>query len=785
MESTPSFLMGNNYNRGDQLVTASKQKWELKEHYENIDTNSIVEELDVSKLFVEICLGRGLTTVEEIKQFMTIDETWLHDPFLMHDMNKAVERITMALQEQEKITIYGDYDADGMTSTALLTETLESLGADVNYYVPSRFVEGYGPNTEAFKKIIEEGTSLIITVDNGVSGHEAIQYAQNEDVDVLVTDHHELPEELPEAYAIVHPRHPKAEYPFGDLAGVGVALKVATALTGEIPVESFDLAAIGTVADLVSLTGENRAIVYFGLQMMEQTQRIGLLQLLKVIGKTPNEVNEETIGFQISPRLNAVGRLGEPGPCVELLTTHDPEVGRELAEYVNEKNEERKAIVKDMTDEVQEQLVKMSEKDEVVVLANENWHQGVLGIVASRIVEQTNKPTLLFTIDSETDIAKGSARSINGFNLYEAFSANETLFTQFGGHSMAAGMSAEVEQLSEIQKELSAYAKELEAFETTQSIDAFTSLSEVTTDTIKEIEQLRPFGTDNQKPMIASQHVTIEQKRTVGADGDHLKLSIGQNENQLDIISFRNGHLYDLLFDDQEIAVAGYLENNEWNGLSKPQMQMVDIDIPGPMFIDNRLNKLEVANFKHENTAYIFYQKETYEWGIKQLPESSNGYLLSSDEEAKEFDTMQNMIIVDCPETIDQFHATVSNNEELVIRCYFYKKDHLFLSGLPTYEEFSKAYKYFATHKNMDLVNKGHVLAGHLNMNNNKIFLIVQVFLGANFVIIDNGVLNIVEEPVKQDLKETQIYQKTLNQLEAEELFIYSSFKEVIAEIVE
>lgn len=751
---------------------------------ESFDIEKMAEELEVSNLFVEICLSRGLTTIEEIKQFISIDETWFHDPFLMHEMDKAVTRITEALQNEEQITVYGDYDADGMTSTALLTEALESMGARVNYYLPSRFIEGYGPNKEAFEKIIEDGTSLILTVDNGVTGHEAIDFAQTKGTDVIVTDHHELPEELPEAYAIIHPKHPDGEYPFGDLAGVGVAFKLVAALTGEIPVESLDLAAIGTVADLVSLTDENRALVYFGLQMVEQTQRIGLLRLLNIIDKAPHEVDEETIGFQIAPRLNAVGRLGEAGPCVDLLTTHEPNKAQELAEFVNEKNEERKAIVEEMVFDVQEELANLEETHEVVLLANENWHQGVLGIVASRIVEQTHKPTLLFAIDATTGIAKGSARSIDGFNLYEAFVEVKELFTQFGGHYMAAGMSAKVENLAEIQQKLSTYAKSLEAFEPTKKIDAFASLTEISTESIKEIEQLRPFGTDNEKPMIASREVTVIQKRAVGADGNHLKLAVGQDEAALDIISFQNGYLNDLLFEEQEISIVGYLENNEWNGLSKPQMQMLDLDIPGPMLIDQRVNKLSLEIFSYENAAYVFYKKESYEQGLKHIPASSNAFLLTTTEAVEKFEATQNIIVVDCPSSIGQFHATIKNNEKLSIRCYFYKKDHLFLSGLPTRKDFTKAYKYFATHKDMDLINKGHILADHLGMDNNKIFLIVQVFLEANFVIIDNGVLNIINQPEKSNLQNTKSYQNAQNQIKAEELFVYSSFKEVIAEIV-
>jgi len=765
------------------LVTYSKKTWERKEKTTKEEVEKIAKELDVSSLFVEICMQRGLKTAAEIRQFIDIDETWFNDPFLLYDMENTTDRITEALANNEQITVYGDYDADGMTSTALLTETLESLGAKVNYYLPSRFVEGYGPDVEAFEKIIEAGTSLIITVDNGVTGHEAIDFANDQGADVIVTDHHEMPDTLPNAYAIIHPKHPKGDYPFKDLAGVGVALKLAHALIGELPLEMFDLAAIGTVADLVSLTAENRAIVYYGLQMIAQTQRFGLVQLMHVIEKKPDDVTEETIGFQIAPRLNAVGRLGDATPCVELLTTHDSDQAKELATYVNEQNEERKRIVNTMAADVTEKI-QQKDAQEVIVLADEQWHQGVLGIVASRVVEQTNKPTLLFSIDSETNIAKGSARSVDGFNLYKALAENEGLFTQFGGHYMAAGMSAEVEQLPTIQEKLSTYARKSTKIEPKQKIDAYTSLENISIETIQEIEQLRPFGTMNEKPVIACKDVSVEQKRRVGVDGNHLKLMVGQATDQLDIISFQNGDLSELLFEQQDVTISGYVEINEWNGFSKPQMQMIDIDIPGPMLIDNRVNQLTVKEFEQEQVDYIFYHKETYEQSRQYIPESARAVFLPKLADAENYIAKQNMIIVDCPDSIAQFHATVADNEEFTVRCYFYKNDHLFLEGLPSRKEFETAYKYFVTHKDMDLKNKGQILAKHLNMSNKKIFLIVKVFLEANFVIIDDGVLNINKHPEKQDIQSTQSYQKAKQQLQAEELFIYSSFKEVITNSV-
>ena len=764
------------------MVTLSEKKWTNEQQVVEEKVKQLSKELDVSELFIKVCLQRGLTNSEEIKRFITLDENWFHDPFLLHDMNKGMERIATALENNEKITVYGDYDADGMTSTALLVETLDSLGANVSYYLPNRFVEGYGPNTEAFDKIIKEGTSLIITVDNGVAGHEAIEFAKKQEVDVIVTDHHELPEELPDAYAIIHPKHPEGNYPFTDLAGVGVALKVATALTGELPVEMLDLAAIGTVADLVSLTDENRAIVSFGLQMLENTQREGLLQLFNVMGKDPEEASEETIGFQIAPRLNAVGRLGDASPCVELLTTHEIEEARQLAEYVNEQNEERKKIVDEITVDVLNKL-NQQEDAEVVVLADEHWHPGVLGIVASRVVEKTHKATLLFTIDSDTGIAKGSGRSIPSVNLYEALLEIEDLFTQFGGHHMAAGMSAEVDQLPYIYKGLAEYISQLETTDSYQEVDAYIPIKDLSIDSIKELDQLRPFGTDNSKPIIACTEVNVLEKRKVGAEGDHLKLLVGQENHQLDIISFQNGKVSDVLYEQQVISVAGYVEVNEWNGFSKPQMQMLDIQLPGPAIIDQRTSELTKDHFKQQAADYIFFNKNLYDKAQTLIPDSSRAILLETEEDALAYKAIQEMIIVDCPLSIRQFKETISGNIDFVVRCFFYKKNHYYLMGLPSREDFAKTYKYFAKHKNIDLQNEGHLLVQQLNMESAKVFLIVKVFLEAKFVIINNGILNIINSPEKKDLQKTKTFLETKQQIAAEELFLYSSFKEIILSI--
>ncbi len=387
---------------------------------------------------------------------------------------------------------------------------------------------------------------------------------------------------------------------------------------------------------------------------------------------------------------------------------------------------------------------------------------------------------MLFTVDSETNIAKGSARSIEGINLYEAFSSIEDLFIHFGGHEMAAGMAAHIGQLPVIEEKLSEYLQKVAPKIGVQKVDAFSDLAELSVEMIKELNKLQPFGNGNERPLIVCEDVAVVQNRKVGAAGDHLKLIVEQNEQQLDIISFRNGPLSEFLFEQQQVSIAGYIEINEWNGMSKPQMQMIDLDIPGPMLVDERISKLSAEYFKEENVNYVFYTVESYEKTIEFIQKSSNAILLTNLEHAVAFQSQEKIIIVDCPSSIELFHATLDKNIDVPVDCYFYKEQHIYLTGMPTRADFSKVYKFFAAQKGIDLQKHGHHMINHLEMESNKIFLIVQVFLEAKFVIIENGLLKIVNNPDKLKLEETNSYQNAVEQFKAEELFLYSSFKEII-----
>ena len=361
-------------------------EWQFAPQVEDADFTKIAKKAGLGPEVARLLFERGIQDEESLKKFLEPSLEDLHDPYLLHDMDKAVERIRQAIEEGENILIYEDYDADGMTSASIVKESLEQLGAECRVYLPNRFTDGYGPNASVYKYFIEqEGISLIVTVDNGVAGHEAIDFAQSMGVDVIVTDHHSMPETLPAAYAIVHPEHPDADYPFKQLAGCGVAFKLACALLEEVQVELLDLVAIGTIADMVSLTDENRILVQYGLEMLGHTQRIGLQEMLDMAGIATNEVTEETIGFQLAPRLNALGRLDDPNPAIDLLTGFDDEEAHEIALMIHQKNEERKEIVQSIYEEAKTMV---NPEKKVQVLAKEGWNPGVLGIVAGRLLEE-------------------------------------------------------------------------------------------------------------------------------------------------------------------------------------------------------------------------------------------------------------------------------------------------------------------------------------------------------------------------------------------------------------
>ncbi|TXO19351.1 single-stranded-DNA-specific exonuclease RecJ, partial [Staphylococcus aureus] len=553
-----------------------KYKWKLTKPAEYI-SDELTSKLKLTPIVKKILESKSIIDEQTIEAIIS-DTDINHDALQLSDMTKTIERIKRAIANDEKILVYGDYDADGVTSTTILVTTLQLLGAQVGWHIPNRFTEGYGPNELAFRNAHDEGITLIITVDNGIQGHNEIKMVQDLGVDVIVTDHHEIGSTLPEAYAIVHPMHPSFNYPFQQLCGAGVAYKLAQALIENVPDYFKALVAIGTIADLVSLTDENRSLVKQGLKVLNDQCPTSVKALLKEAGYNDN-IDEETIGFIIGPRLNAVGRLDDASLACELLMTDDEEEAAFLAEQVEHFNRERKDIVATITEEAMAMAeTKVKKGDLFLLLAKENWHEGVLGIVASKIVETFALPTLILNIDREQNHAKGSARSIDQVSMFEILSAHQELIAKFGGHHMAAGMTMDIENIESLAEGLNKWMKELSkttSLDPVKPVDVLLTENDITIKNIRDMKRLRPFGTDFSRPIFEMDDLSVSSVKAIGQQKNHLKLTLG--ESNIAALFWQNGHLEPELQDEQPINILGSVQINEWNGNQSPQLIIQDI----------------------------------------------------------------------------------------------------------------------------------------------------------------------------------------------------------------
>ncbi|PKR06752.1 single-stranded-DNA-specific exonuclease RecJ, partial [Staphylococcus aureus] len=533
-----------------------KYKWKLTKPAEYI-SDELTSKLKLTPIVKKILESKSIIDEQTIEAIIS-DTDINHDALQLSDMTKTIERIKRAIANDEKILVYGDYDADGVTSTTILVTTLQLLGAQVGWHIPNRFTEGYGPNELAFRNAHDEGITLIITVDNGIQGHNEIKMVQDLGVDVIVTDHHEIGSTLPEAYAIVHPMHPSFNYPFQQLCGAGVAYKLAQALIENVPDYFKALVAIGTIADLVSLTDENRSLVKQGLKVLNDQCPTSVKALLKEAGYNDN-IDEETIGFIIGPRLNAVGRLDDASLACELLMTDDEEEAAFLAEQVEHFNRERKDIVATITEEAMAMAeTKVKKGDLFLLLAKENWHEGVLGIVASKIVETFALPTLILNIDREQNHAKGSARSIDQVSMFEILSAHQELIAKFGGHHMAAGMTMDIENIESLAEGLNKWMKELSkttSLDPVKPVDVLLTENDITIKNIRDMNRLRPFGTDFSRPIFEMDDLSVSSVKAIGQQKNHLKLTLG--ESNIAALFWQNGHLEPELQDEQPINILG------------------------------------------------------------------------------------------------------------------------------------------------------------------------------------------------------------------------------------
>ena len=566
--------------------------------YPNYDENFIkeLESYSISKNIAKILNARNITDMTSVKKYFSDEYEEGYDPFLMHDMQKAVDRINEAIENEEKILVYGDYDADGITSTVLLVETLISMGANVSSYIPNRFEEGYGPNKEAFTKIIDSGITLIITVDNGIAGVEEVDLANELGCDVIVTDHHKIQDTIPNAYAIIHPEHPEGNYPFKKLAGVGVAFKLAHALLEIFPDFLLDLVAIGTIADMVSITDENRIFVKQGLELINEDPRIGLKMLLELSG-IDTKIDEQTVGFYIAPKLNSIGRMDSAKLGLTFLMAEEPVTARALAEQIEQYNIQRKQVTEDIVKDVINKIENSEKKQKNVIMVSGEYHEGVLGIVASNIVEKYQKP--VFIMNEKEGVLKGSARSIFDFNIYVAMNKISDLFLAFGGHTLAAGFSFEKSNFEKIEEFLDNEFEEFKQnndLKANKNIDIVTSLEDISYQFLNSLDALKPYGMDFEKPTVLIENAMVLNKAYFGSEKQYLRLTIADEVGNLDCITFKDSVTFDKVEKNDIIDLVCNIDKNNFNGRTKLQAHIIDIHIKEFLFEDLRFINYDIAN---------------------------------------------------------------------------------------------------------------------------------------------------------------------------------------------
>ena len=544
-----------------------------------------LERAGLPPLCAAVLCARGVDTAPAASAFLAHGPNLLHDPFLLQDMEKAVERISRAIREQETLAVYGDYDVDGITATCLLTQFLRTLGGQVVSYIPDRTEEGYGLNNHAIDALARQGVTLIVTVDCGITAAQEVEYARALGVDVVITDHHQCKEVLPQAVAVVDPRRPDCSYPFPDLAGVGVALKLALALTApaqrpQVLLDYGELAAIGTVADVMLLQGENRALVHLGLERLADCSRPGLQALLREAGCPRGQVpTTVTIGYGLAPRINAAGRMEQAGTALELLLTQDPQRGQELAQELCQLNRLRQAIELEIFQHCDQLLTHTPALSApVIVLAGEGWHQGVIGIVASRLAEKYACPAFMISLDG--DKGKGSCRSFGGFNLFGALERCAPLLDSYGGHELAAGFSIRRDNIPAFRAALCQLVEEFaghQPMESSLDVDCeIPHCSLLSTQDVESLSLLEPFGSGNPKPVFLLRSVCVLSHTDVGG-GRHLKLKLRRDGVVMDAIFFSANTAACGIENGQRLDIAFTLQINQFRGNRTVQLQLCDL----------------------------------------------------------------------------------------------------------------------------------------------------------------------------------------------------------------
>lgn len=557
-----------------------KKKWE---YYETDETKvkEIAEQFQLPTLVANILVNRNITQKDKIEVFLNPNRNDFYSPYLLNDMEKAVNRIQKAIQEHEKVVIYGDYDVDGITSITVLKRFLAEQQLQADYYVPDRLEEGYGLNKKAMEHLAKKGYQLMITVDCGITAMEEVDYATELGMETIVTDHHEPLDTIPKALAVVNPKRKDSTYPFQGLAGVGVVFKLIQAISEKLglPEKAYlkylDLVCIGTISDIVPLIDENRVITKLGLKLVAVTKNIGLRELIKSIKL--KKIDSTSISFGVAPRMNACGRMGKADEAIELFLTENVAEAHEITEKLNRYNSNRQIIEKRIFQEAMDRIAKDHiDQENSIVLGGENWHHGVIGIVSSKITETFYKPSILICFDGEE--GKGSGRSIMGFDLHKALCESSAYLDKFGGHEMAVGLSLQRKNFEPFKKKFQEIIEvsNIQEMLPVIKIDADLDLKKISLQTVEELMQLEPFGEQNKVPIFGFKNLKIDAIRSL-SDGKHLKLSLKYSNGWLDAIGFNMGELVEQYRIGDKVDVVGTLEINQFRDRKNLQVNLKDM----------------------------------------------------------------------------------------------------------------------------------------------------------------------------------------------------------------
>lgn len=740
------------------------KRWLIKEvDQEKIDL--LAKQNAIHPIMARLLFLRGVTSDEEIALFLNSQVATFYDPFLLDGMSDAVQRIQAAITQQEKILIYGDYDADGVTSTALMYKTLKALNANLAYYIPNRFTDGYGLNSAAITKAATQGFKLILTVDTGISAVDEAELVKELGLNLIITDHHEPPETLPDAYAIINPKKTGDKYPFKALAGVGVAFKLAHALLGRPPIELLDLTTLGTIADLVPLVGENRLIVSQGLRQLAETTNLGLRLMLEQNGLIDKPITASHIGFIIAPRINASGRLENANHAVKLLITNSAAEAETTVKLLSELNQERQNLVEQITKEALELIEAQNlTNDRVLVIAKEGWNEGVIGIVAARILEKYYRPVIILSINSEENLAKGSARSIAGFDIYQALTSVKELLQSFGGHTAAAGLNIATSKIAFLRAELNELAEQwlsLEDYQPLVEVDLVCGINDLDVELLKQLERLAPFGIGNPSPKALVKEAIITEIKAIGKNNQHLKLKVSNSDKSLEAVVFKRGELLKELAPYSRVELLGELSINEWRGQQKPQLIVKDLQVPKVQVFDWRAeNWSELFSVAGRESSLILFN---YHQGLEALTKKSSGYKLAHYAELQQIEAFEvsELFLLHLPPDLDRLKALIKASANLA-RIYCIFADHQLVAATREKELFKKVYLLLKHSKQLSKKAIAERSLKDLGINSLTFHFILDVFAELGFIIVDGDQITLEQSPEKKQLADSALFRDYL-----------------------